>query len=137
MKRIGSAEEPNSLPVEMPTTLPVEIMERTDDPSVERVERIIDLSNEALLEKDREKFSYCLKKRSELISLVSGEPIEVGEILLKTWLEVEQKILNRLEEERRNVLREMDALSKRRMATRHYSPRYPLPPMPVFLDKRG
>lgn len=103
----------------------------------ERVERIVDLSNAALLEKDRDKFAECLKKRSELIAHLDVEFLEVGEDLLKTWLDAEQKILSRLEEERRNVLKEMDVLSTRRMAARQYAPRYPLPPMPAFLDKLG
>jgi hypothetical protein len=103
----------------------------------ERVERIVDLSNEALVEKDRERFAGCLRKRSELIACLNVEFLEVGEDLLKTWLEAELKILNRLEEERRNVLREMDAVSRRRLAAHQYSPRFPFPPMPAFLSKMG
>jgi hypothetical protein len=103
----------------------------------ERVERIIELSNEALLESDREKFAGFLKKRSELIACLNVELLEVEEDLLKAWLDAEQKILNRLQKERRDVLREMDALSTRRIAARQYSSRFPFPTMPVFVDKIG
>ncbi len=101
------------------------------------VERIIDLSTKALSERDRGKFADCLKERAALIATVTGNGVKAGEGLLKAWLEVEEELLNRLEEERRNVLKKMDDLSKRRTATHHYSPRFPFPPTPAFLDKMG
>jgi hypothetical protein len=103
----------------------------------EIVEQIIDLSTKALSEKDRGKFADCLKERAVLIATVTGDGVKAGEGLLKAWLEVEEEILSRLEEERRNVLKKMDDLSKRKTASHQYSPKFPFPPMPAFLDKMG
>lgn len=104
---------------------------------IELVERIIDLSRRALMERSREKFADFLKERTELIAALNLKSLEAEEVLLKTWLDIEQKILNRLEKERQEVLREMDSLSKRRTATHHYSLRPSFPQTPAFVDKIG
>ncbi|MGA2106398.1 MAG: hypothetical protein ABSH25_02015 [Syntrophorhabdales bacterium] len=101
------------------------------------VERILDLSSRALSEKDRERFISCLKERSSLLAQVAGKGIEAEEAVLKAWLEKEQEVLTRLQEERKRVLQEMDSLSRRRAAVRQYSPKFPFPPMPAFFDKLG
>lgn len=101
------------------------------------VERIIDLSAQALSEKDRGEFVRRLKERSALLSQVIDKDIEVGVHTLGLWLEKEQELSARLEEERRRVLRDMDTLSAKRRAIRQYSPKFPFPPMPAFFDKIG
>ena len=101
------------------------------------VEGIIDLSTKALSEKDRGRFISFLQERSDLLALVTGKDIEVEEATLRVWLEKEQAVLARLEEERKRVLKDMDSLSRRRTAARQYSPKFPFPPMPVFFDKLG
>lgn len=101
------------------------------------VEQIIDLSSKALSEKDRRKFTSLLQDRSTLLAQIASKDIEVDEATLWAWLEKEQEILTRLEEERKRVLMEMEGLSKRKMAVRQYSPKFPFPPMPVFFDKLG
>ena len=101
------------------------------------VERILDLSSRALSEKDRERFISYLKERSALLTQITAKGAEVEEAVLRTWLEKEQEVLARLEEERKHVLKEMDGLSRRRAAVRQYSPKFPFPPMPAFFDKLG
>ncbi|MGD0659524.1 MAG: hypothetical protein ABSD38_15800 [Syntrophorhabdales bacterium] len=101
------------------------------------VERILDLSSKALSEKDRGRFIFYLKERSSLLVQIADKGIEVEEAVLKAWLEKEQEVLTRLQEERKHVLKEMDNLSKRRVAVRQYSPKFPFPPMPAFFDKLG
>ena len=101
------------------------------------VEKILDLSSRALSEKDRGRFISYLKERSSLLTQVAGKGVEVEEAVLKAWLEKEQEVLTRLEEERKHVLQEMDSLSRRRAAVRQYSPKFPFPPMPAFFDKMG
>jgi hypothetical protein len=101
------------------------------------VERILDLSSKALSEKDRESFISYLKERSSLLAQIADKGIELEEAVLKAWLEKEQEVLARLEEERKRVLKEMDGLSKRRSAVRQYCPKFPFPPMPAFFDKLG
>jgi len=71
------------------------------------------------------------------LAQIVGKDIELEEATLKVWLEKEQEVLARLQEERKRVLRDMDGLSRRRAAVRQYSPKFPFPPMPVFLDKLG
>jgi len=101
------------------------------------VERIIDLSSKALSESDRDQFVSYLMARCGLLAQIVGKDIEVEEATLKAWLEKEQEVLARLQEERKRVLKKMDGLSRRRAAVRQYSPKFPFPPMPVFLDKLG
>jgi hypothetical protein len=101
------------------------------------VERILDLSSKALFEKDRELFISYLKERSNLLAQIADKGVEVDEAVLRAWLEKEQEVLTRLEEERKGVLKEMDGLSRRRAAVRQYSPKFPFPPMPAFFDKLG
>ena len=101
------------------------------------VERILDLSSRALSEKDRERFISYLKERSNLLAQIADKGVEVEEAVLRAWLEKEQEVLARLEEERKGVLKEMDGLSRRRAAVRQYSPKFPFPPMPAFFDKLG
>ena len=101
------------------------------------IEKILDLSVKALSEKDREQFISHLEERGILLSQIVGKDVEVDEEILKVWLEREQEVLGRLEEERKRVLADMDGLSRRRTAVRQYSPKFPFPPMPAFFDKLG
>ena len=101
------------------------------------VERILDLSSKALSEKDRGRFISYLKERGDLLAQIVGKDVDLEVETLKAWLEREQGIFARLQNERKGALREMEGLSRRRVALRQYSPRFPFPPMPVFFDKLG
>jgi hypothetical protein len=101
------------------------------------VERIIDLSSKALSEKDRGKFTDYLKERAALMAHLTGDRVEAEEGALKAWLEKEREILDRLQKERFNVLKEMDALATKKRAMHRYSPKLPFPPVPVFFDEAG
>jgi len=99
------------------------------------VERILSLSSKAASEKDRKRFISLLEERGYLLDKILGKDLGLNVDTLVAWLEKEQDVLTRLEEERKNVLKEMDNLSKRRMAARRYAPKFPFPPMPVFFDR--
>ena len=101
------------------------------------VESILELSSKALSEKGRERFIAYLKERGDLLAQIVGKDVEMDEDVLRVWLDKEKEILARLKEERKRVLEAMDRLSKRRVALRQYSPKFPFPPMPVFFDKLG
>ena len=55
----------------------------------------------------------------------------------QNYLLQETDIIERLEEERKKLLKEMDALSQSKKAVKKYSPKFPFPPMPVFFNKKG
>jgi len=122
------------------TTQKMKKARKGDSPDVKKqavVEAILDLSSKALSEKVRERFISCLKERGDLLAQIVGKDVEVDEGALRVWLDKEKEILTRLEEERKRVLDAMDGLSRRRVALRQYSPKFPFPPMPVFFDKLG
>jgi hypothetical protein len=100
------------------------------------VEAFIGLTEKALSEKDFDRFAGYLAERDSLVAAMIYQKPQIDEVSLKYALLVESKILERLESERAEVLKAMDDLSKSRKATKAYSPRFPLPPMPVFFDKK-
>jgi len=99
------------------------------------VEYFIDLTEAALSEKDFDCFVGRLTARETVIrAMISGQS-QHDEVDLKHALLVESELIERLEYERSEVLKVMTELSKTRKATNAYSPRSPLPAMPVFFDR--
>lgn len=101
------------------------------------LERYIGLTEKALAEKDPEKFIEILKEREGLTATLINDRARLDEVDAKYSLLLETKVLERLEGERIELLKEMEKLGKSRRASGAYSPRFPLPSMPVFLDKNG
>jgi len=105
--------------------------------SEERVEGFFRFAKEALAAEDVESFFNILMERN----VVSGTPEQFSlilspEIVLK-MLAVEEEILERLENERRRIIADMDSLSRRMNMVKAYSPRFPFPAMPAFFDQTG
>ncbi len=103
----------------------------------EMIEQVVELSTKALAEEDGDKFIEDLLKRDVLLVELIDREVEADRDLLKNWLEKELDILARLEKERTQLLKEMDNLSQKKRAMRHYCPRFPFPSMPAFFDKLG
>jgi hypothetical protein len=95
------------------------------------------LTDTALPEADPDRFIQFLQERApygmDLINhRVPVEGNEARDLLLK-----ESRILERLKAEKLRLLTEMEQLSKNRKAAKAYSPTFPFPPVPAFLDKKG
>jgi hypothetical protein len=96
---------------------------------------IVQLSKAALREKDAKRFIGLLLERN---TIVISSPLEESSYDLEEMercLEAELAVLNRLEEERRRLLVEMEELSLSRRACQKYKPKFPFPPTPAFLDR--
>jgi hypothetical protein len=101
---------------------------------MELVDEVVQLGMEALQESDLDSMIDVLEKRKGLLgNLISGDR-ELTEAKLQECLDTEIRLLDRLERERARLLKEMDDLSRSRKAMRKYSPKFPLPPIPAFLD---
>jgi hypothetical protein len=97
----------------------------------------IRLTEKALPEKDLDKLIECLLEREPYCMELINRKISLDESEVEDLLVKETKIIERLEKERINLLKDMDNLSKNRAAIRTYIPKYPFPPMPVFFEKKG
>ncbi|MBA4416594.1 MAG: hypothetical protein C0392_01595 [Syntrophus sp. (in: bacteria)] len=93
------------------------------------------LTDRAMPGKDIDKFiEYLLEREPYAMDLINHR-IELTDDEIKDFLSKEKKILERLKQERTKLLQEMERLAKNRKASKAYSPKFPFPPMPVFLDK--
>jgi hypothetical protein len=95
------------------------------------------LTEKALDEEDPDRFiEYLMKRDAHTGALLKDNPSLFGNEAPRC-LSREQQILERLEEERKKIIVEMDRLSNSKKAVRTYSTKFPLPPMPLFLNKKG
>ncbi len=100
-------------------------------------EEFILLTKKALGEADPDRFIEVLMERDPYVaSLLKSDPGTSDEGTVE-YLLYESLILSRLEAERSRVVEKIDKLSKNRIAQGIYTPKFPFPPMPVFLDKKG
>jgi hypothetical protein len=95
------------------------------------------LTDHAVSERDIDKFIECLLEREPYAMDLINHRIELTEDEIKDFLSKEAKVLERLEGERTKLLKEMEKLTRSRKASKAYSPKFPFPSMPVFLDKNG
>ncbi|MCX5810544.1 MAG: hypothetical protein NTX36_14460 [Proteobacteria bacterium] len=96
------------------------------------MQNFIDLTLNALDEADADSFIEILMTREkERIQVMQGD-IHLDEGAIKSCIEKETLLMERLEKERGRLFKEMDNLSQSKRAARRYSPKYPFPPMPVF-----
>ncbi|MCX8023086.1 MAG: hypothetical protein N2745_09980 [Syntrophorhabdaceae bacterium] len=97
------------------------------------------LTHEALGKDDTDSFIEVLLQRNAIIERIMEENVEVvlkeEERLL--FIEMEDKILKRLEGLKEDVFEELTKISDKRRAIRTYSPKFPFPSMPAFFDKEG
>ena len=100
----------------------------------EKTMEFIRLSREALEEQDREKLIALIVERNKLLAGArsGAQPLDMSLQEMKECLAREDEILSRLEQERRELLSEMENFSRSRNATRKYRARFPFPPLPVF-----
>ena len=111
----------------------MKIKTRADD----HLKRFEELTGQALRENDVDKFIELLLQRDMHAQHLVKNNIEIDKEEKEKYLFMENEIIRRLEEERKNLLKEMECLSKNKKAIRTYSPKFPFPPMPVFFEKKG
>ncbi len=96
-----------------------------------------DLTNEALAEKDLDRFIEILLERDRVAEgLLAGGP-PLTEQTAGLLLEKEFQVGEKLEAERRGLLKEMEQLFSSIKAVRRYTPKFPFPSMPAFFDRAG
>lgn len=99
------------------------------------IERCRELSERSLTEEKPDKFIELLQEREPYSMDLINHGIKLDKEKAREFLEREMKILERLKEEKARVLKEMDQVSQTRKASRRYKSTFPLPSMPVFLDR--
>jgi hypothetical protein len=103
----------------------------------EEREDFIMLTAMALNEKDPDTFvKYLMKRDSYIACLLKNYPQVFGD-MAEECLVRETSILEKLESERKETIKKMDRLSKKRKAVRKYSSQFPLPPPLTFFNKIG
>jgi hypothetical protein len=95
----------------------------------------MNLTDHAIPEQEIDKFIECLLEREPYAMDLINHRIDLKEDEIEDFLSKETRVLERLEQERAKLLKEMDKLAKSRKAKKAYSPQFPFPPLPVFLDK--
>ena len=96
-----------------------------------------ELTKRALSEEDRDTFIDDLMEREALLEDLKRENLPFGIEEAKEDLLRETKIAERLEDERKRLIRDFEDLSRNKKAMKKYSPQFPLPSMPVFFDKKA
>jgi hypothetical protein len=99
------------------------------------IEKFNELSDKGLGEEKSDLFIELLLEREPYAMDLINHGVKLDEETARSFLEKETRILERLKEEKTRVLKEMDQVSKVRIASRQYRPKFPFPSMPVFFDK--
>jgi len=95
------------------------------------------LTLDALNSPDLDTFINILIKRDALIGCIIKEHVELEAEDFVSLRELEDRVLKRLEEEKRMLMEDISHMSEKKKAIKRYAPKFPFPPMPVFFDKEG
>jgi hypothetical protein len=98
--------------------------------------RFVKLTNEALLEKDMERFINLLLERSEVFEEMAGTDALLSEEKVMQCLALENRILERIGKEKSAIRVLLEQVIKSLKAKKGYA-KYPLPSVPVFVNERG
>ncbi|MCX5806294.1 MAG: hypothetical protein NT010_09560 [Proteobacteria bacterium] len=101
------------------------------------IENFEKLTKKALKEEDIDKFIDLLMQRDAYSEYIMDHNIAIIAEEAQNYLLQEEKVIQRLEDERKKLLTDMDELSKSKAVMRTYSPKFPFPPLPVFFEKKG
>jgi hypothetical protein len=104
-------------------------------PMDKKVEDFFRLTREALDTDSAEAFFDVLMKRESLCSSSDQISSSLSPEHIAKMLFIERKILERLESERRKIIRDIDKLSRHMKTVRVYSVKFPFPIMPAFFDQ--
>ncbi|MBP8626773.1 MAG: hypothetical protein KBI10_08815 [Syntrophorhabdales bacterium] len=82
-------------------------------------------------------FINILLKRDLVIKNITEDNIKLDPEEIAFYIRLEEKILERLEEERKGVIQDIADMGDKKRVIRQYTPKFPFPPMPAFFDKKG
>ena len=88
----------------------------------------------ALGEEDGSAFVKCLLMREKVRERLASSSTDLDADVAGRFYNNETRIIERLEAERSKLLVEIEQYSQSRRALRSYSPKYPLPPSPLFFS---
>jgi hypothetical protein len=104
--------------------------------ALEREEFLL-LTEIAVGEEDQDRLVTILTKRNANIGRLMAEEPDAFADELKECIDLENRILRKLEDERSKIIRKMERVSRSRKAAKSYSSSYPLPFLPRFFNEKG
>jgi len=103
-----------------------------------RAERVIiffeGITLAALEQEDSAAFIECLLERQEVCERLVLSSTMIDADVAERFCGNEMRVIERLEEERSKLLKEIERYSDNQRALRSYSPKFPLPPVPAFFS---
>jgi len=88
----------------------------------------------ALDQEDGAAFIQCLLMREKVCERMTASSAGLDADTAERLRANETRVIERLEEERSKLLKEIERYSEVRRALRSYSPKFPLPPAPAFFS---
>jgi hypothetical protein len=95
------------------------------------------LTRNALDSDNDEAFFTILRERNVLFNLSEQLSFSLSSEYVAKMIFIERKILERLEIERKKIIKDIDNLSRQINTVKAYSARFPIPSMPAFFDQMG
>jgi hypothetical protein len=95
------------------------------------------LTRNALDSDNDEAFFSILRERNVLFRLSEQLSFSLSSEYVAKMIFIERKILERLESERKKIIKDIDNLSRKINTVKAYSVRFPIPSMPAFFDQTG
>jgi len=113
------------------------MMDKKEAQKIEWLDEYKTLTLDALEADELDAFMEILLKRDALIGKIIKQEISLEPDELSYLMSLEERILERLEEERREIIHDMADVGEKKRAIKRYTPKFPFPPMPAFFDKKG
>lgn len=111
------------------------IYDTSISPMDRKMEHFFRLTREALDTENTDDFFNVLMERETLCSSSEQVSSSLSPEHIAKMLFIERKILERLESERRKIIRDIEKLSRQMKTVRAYSVQFPFPAMPAFFDQ--
>lgn len=111
------------------------------DPSNDTIDfnimEFFQLTKDALDSDNDEAFLSILRERNALLSLSGQLSSSLSSDYVAKMIFIERKILERLERERKKIIKDIDNLSRQITTVKAYSVRFPIPSIPAFFHQTG
>ncbi len=103
-------------------------------PKTDSAQEFVQLSEEALQEKDLDAMMALIEKRKTFLEAMLQNSSGLSKTEVQECLKAEAQLFARLDAEKVKLLKEMDDLSGGRKAVRKYAPKSAPPAPPAFFD---